>query len=131
MARSTSKQFVVSVIFSFMAVAVNYIISLILTPYITENIGTEAYGFVSLAKTFANYASIFTVALNSFSARYISIEYHKGNLKKRKTTIILFFCGSNSFRCDFCRSNNIDCQFRSVLVYSDGINLRCETVVSS
>lgn len=84
MARSTSKQFVVTVIFSLMSVAVNYIISLILTPYITENIGTEAYGFVSLAKTFANYASIFTVALNSFSARYISIEYHKGNLKKAK-----------------------------------------------
>ena len=60
----------------------NYLISLILTPFITENIGTEAYGFVSLAKTFANYASIFTVALNAFSARYISIEYHKGNKKK-------------------------------------------------
>lgn len=81
-ARSTSKQFVVSVIFSFFAVALNYLISLILTPFITENIGTEAYGFVSLAKTFANYASIFTVALNAFSARYISIEYHKGNKKK-------------------------------------------------
>lgn len=35
-----------------------------------------------MAKTFANYASIFTVALNAFSARYISIEYHKGNKKK-------------------------------------------------
>lgn len=81
-ARSTSKQFVVSVFFSFFAVALNYLISLVLTPFITENIGTEAYGFVSLAKTFANYASIFTVALNAFSARYISIEYHKGNKKK-------------------------------------------------
>ena len=81
-ARSTSKQFVVSVFFSSFAVALNYLISLVLTPFITENIGTEAYGFVSLAKTFANYASIFTVALNAFPARYISIEYHKGNKKK-------------------------------------------------
>lgn len=80
--RSTSKQFVVSVFFSFFAVALNYLISLVITPFITENIGTEAYGFVSLAKTFANYASIFTIALNSFSSRYISIEYHKGNKKK-------------------------------------------------
>ena len=72
----------VSVFFSFFAVALNYLISLVLTPFITENIGTEAYGFVSLAKTFANYASIFTVALNAFSARYISIEYHKGNKEK-------------------------------------------------
>lgn len=80
--RSISKQVVVSVFFSFLAVALNYLISLLLTPFVTENIGTEAYGFVSLAKTFANYASIFTIALNAFSARYISIEYHKGNLKK-------------------------------------------------
>ena len=84
MVRSTSRQFVVSVFFSFFAVALNYLISLVITPFITENIGTEAYGFVSLAKTFANYASIFTIALNSFSSRYISIEYHQGNKKKAK-----------------------------------------------
>ena len=83
-ARSTSKQFAVSVFFSFFAVVLNYLISLVITPFITENIGTEAYGFVSLAKTFANYASIFTIALNSFSSRYISIEYHKGNKKRAK-----------------------------------------------
>ena len=80
--KNASKQFVVTVLFSFFAVALNYIISLVLTPYITENIGTEAYGFVSLAKTFADYASIFTFALNSFSSRYISVEYYKGNKKK-------------------------------------------------
>lgn len=80
--RKIGSQFVVSIIFSLLAVALNYIISLILTPYITENLGTEAYGFVSLAKTFSNYASIFTVALNSFSSRYITIEYHRGNLKQ-------------------------------------------------
>ncbi len=80
--RSTGRQLIVSVIFSFFAVALNYLISLVLTPMITENIGTEAYGFVSLAKTFADYALIFTIALNSFSARYISIEYHQGNMKQ-------------------------------------------------
>ena len=80
--RKNSTQFVISVLFSVIAVGLNYLISLVLTPYITENIGTEAYGFVSLAKTFANYASIITVALNSFSSRFISVEYHKGNFKK-------------------------------------------------
>ena len=76
------KQYIISVFFSVLAVMLNYIIMLLLTPYITENIGTEAFGFVSLAKTFANYASIITVALNSFSARFISVEFHKGNIKK-------------------------------------------------
>lgn len=80
--RNNSTQFILSVVISVIAVCINYTITLIVTPYITENIGVEAYGFVSLAKTFANYASIFTIALNSFSARYISIEYHKGNIYK-------------------------------------------------
>ena len=83
--RTTGSQFIVSVVASILAVFLNYVITLVLTPYITENIGTEAYGFVSLAKTFANYASIFTVALNGFSARYISIEYHKGDMKDANT----------------------------------------------
>lgn len=61
------------------AFAINYGINLMLTPYITDNVGTEAYGFVSLAKQFAQYAAIITTALNSFASRYITIEYHKGN----------------------------------------------------
>ena len=35
-----------------MAYAVNYGITLILTPYITRTVGTAAYGFVTLAKQF-------------------------------------------------------------------------------
>ena len=83
--RKNSTQFILSVVVSVIAVCLNYTITLIVTPYITENIGVEAYGFVSLGKTFANYASIFTIALNSFSARYIAIEYHKGNINKANT----------------------------------------------
>lgn len=80
--RKIGTQYVLTTVTSILAVALNYIITLRLTPYITENIGTEAYGFVSMAKTFANYASIFTVALNSFASRYISMEYHQGNIKQ-------------------------------------------------
>ena len=64
------------------SVILNYMISFCITPFITENIGTEAYGFVTLAKNIANYATVLTVALNSFGARFISIEYHKENYEK-------------------------------------------------
>lgn len=80
--RSNAKQLIITVICSFLTVGVNYAISFFLTSYISENIGTEAYGFVSLAKTISNYIMIITVALNSFAARYISIEYHKKNIGK-------------------------------------------------
>lgn len=67
------------------AYVVNYGITLILTPYITNTVGTEAYGFVSLAKQFAQYAVIVTTALNTYAARYIGIAYHQEN--KRKANI--------------------------------------------
>ena len=41
-----------------LAYMLNYGINLVLVPYITDNVGTEAYGYVSLAKQFAEYAAI-------------------------------------------------------------------------
>lgn len=67
------------------AYVVNYGITLVLTPYITNTVGTEAYGFVSLAKQFAQYAVIITTALNTYAARYIGIAYHQKD--KRKANI--------------------------------------------
>ena len=61
------------------AYVVNYGITLLLTPYITNRIGTDAYGFVTLAKQFAQYATIITTALNVYAARYIGISFHKGD----------------------------------------------------
>lgn len=57
-------------------------ISFFLTPYITESVGAEAYGYVSLANNFVNYASIITLALNSMASRFISLSYHKNNKKE-------------------------------------------------
>lgn len=67
------------------AYVVNYGITLVLTPYITDTLGAEAYGFVSLAKQFAQYAVIVTTALNTYAARYIGIAYHQKD--KRKANI--------------------------------------------
>ena len=63
-----------------LAFALSYGISLVLTPYLTEKVGAEAYGFVSLARQCAQYALIITMALDSFAARHIALEYHRGNL---------------------------------------------------
>ncbi|MDD6283604.1 MAG: oligosaccharide flippase family protein [Oribacterium sp.] len=67
---------------TFMAFAVNYGINLVLTPYITETVGVEAYGFVTLARQFVQYAMIATSAIDSFAARYIAISYHSKNIKR-------------------------------------------------
>ena len=62
-------------------------INFTLTPYITNSVGAEAYGFVSLAKTFISYANIFMVALNSYAARYLTISY----LKKSERELEQYF----------------------------------------
>lgn len=67
-------------------------INLFLTPYITKNIGTEAYGFVGLANNFVNYASIVTLAINSMSSRFISIAIFKKddkNANKYFTSVLI------------------------------------------
>ena len=76
---SKEKQLVINTIASLIVFGINLVISFFVTPYITESIGAEAYGFVSLANSFVNYATIITIALNSVGGRFISIEYHKGN----------------------------------------------------
>ena len=51
----------------------SYLITFFLTPFITESVGTDAYGFVSLAKNTAQYATYITAALNTFASRFISV----------------------------------------------------------
>ena len=75
-------QYLISVFIILVSAGINYGIQLVLTPYITDALGTEAYGFVSLAKTFANYATIITVAINSVATRFIAVEYQRNNYKK-------------------------------------------------
>ena len=84
-----------------MAFIVNYGINLVLTPYLTNHVGTEGYGFVSLARQFAQYASILTMALDSFAARHIAVEYYKGDRKRAN----VFF--SSAFFGDLLLSSGI------------------------
>lgn len=72
-----SKELSINLIASIVAFVINIGISFLLTPYITKNIGVEAYGFVSLGSQFINYASLMTIALNSMASRFITIEIHR------------------------------------------------------
>ena len=72
-----NKHLIRTIAISGVAVFVSYLINLVLTGYITENIGIEAYGFVAIAKSFVGYAAIITTALTTFVVRYISVMYHQ------------------------------------------------------
>ena len=76
-----------------LAYAVSYGITLVLTPYITNTVGTEAYGFVTMAKQFAQYAAIATTALNTYAARYIGIAYHQKDTRQANVYYASVFWG--------------------------------------
>lgn len=70
-----SRKVGMAMVFGVISIVLGMGINFTLTPYITNAVGAEAYGFVSLSKIFISYANIFMVALNSYAARYLSIAY--------------------------------------------------------
>ena len=74
---------------TFLNISVNLIsfvltfgISFYVTPYITQNVGMEAYGLVGLANNFTSYITIVTAALNSMASRFIILQLHKNNIEE-------------------------------------------------
>ena len=72
----------INVIASLISFAVTTGINFFLTPFLTKELGTEAYGFIGLANNFVQYATVITSALNSMSGRFISLAYHRGDKEK-------------------------------------------------
>jgi O-antigen/teichoic acid export membrane protein len=64
------------------AFGVQFGINFVLTPYIINTLGSEAYGFVPLANNFLSYISIITVALNSMASRFLTIEMSQGHTEQ-------------------------------------------------
>ena len=77
---------VMALIVAISAFIINCGINLIITPLVTNTIGVEAYGYVTLAKNFTNYADIMMIALNAYAARFITLAYLRSD-KKYLTSI--------------------------------------------
>ena len=73
-----------NIIWSIVAILVNTAINFCVVPYVSENVGVEAYGFVTLANTLITYIDVISVALNSFASRYIAMAYHEKNFEKAR-----------------------------------------------
>lgn len=76
---TNQKKITLNIVANLLSFAITILISLFITPWIVNTLGSEAYGFVGLAQNFVSYASLITVALNAMSSRFVSIEIYKGN----------------------------------------------------
>ncbi len=74
------RRFIINISSNIIAFTVNVLANFLLTPYLISLMSTEAYSFYPLANDFVQYATIFTTILNAGAARFVSVEYHKGNL---------------------------------------------------
>ena len=73
---------VMNMFWSVVAVIINYAIAFLVTPYVTNTSGAEAYGFVVLANNFTAYIDVIVIAFNAFAVRFISVAYHQGNFNQ-------------------------------------------------
>lgn len=67
---------------AFIGFAVSAAISFFIVPIARERVGEGAYGFLSLANNFVQYANILTIALNSMASRFITIKVCTGDYKR-------------------------------------------------
>lgn len=79
MAKATKKQLAINMIANMVAFCVQFGVNFFLTPYIVKQLGSEAYGFVTLSFNIAGFASIITTAFDSMVARFVIMEDTKGN----------------------------------------------------
>ena len=90
------KRLLMTILTSGIATVLSFLISFILTPYITNKLGVEAYGFVTLSKNFTQYAAIITIALNSYASRYVTVSYHQNDIKKAQEYLSSIYYGNVS-----------------------------------
>lgn len=81
---SGKQQSVINLITGITTMFIQFVVSFFLSPFIVKNLGEAANGFTQLANNFVSYASLLTLAFNSMTARFVSINYHQGNIEKAK-----------------------------------------------
>lgn len=81
---SKNQQLIINMVASIVAVFVNMGINFLLSPYIVESVGAEAYGFVHIGNNLISYFSIITIALNSMASRFISISVFSNNIDEAR-----------------------------------------------
>lgn len=112
MVRSENRQIAINMVAQIVVFVIQFSISFFLTPFIVGKLGVEAYGFVGLSGNIIGYFQVASIALNSMAGRFISYEYHNGNVQK-----------ANRYFTSVFYSNCILCLVTSIVCVAIGYNL--------
>lgn len=91
--RKESK-FNITIFSNLLSILVSIFISFVITRYFVDYIGKETYSYYPIANNFSTYFSLFFVAINVSSSRYIVIKYLNNEIKEAQSyyTTIFISC---------------------------------------
>lgn len=92
MNQNSNKRLAVNLVANIVSYSVNILIAFLLTPYLINTLGKEAYSFYPIANNFVAYMCIVTNALNSMSSRFVTVSIVKNNFDdaRKYVSSILF-----------------------------------------
>ena len=88
------RQLIINIIVGVVSFGLSLGINFILSPYIVETLGVEANGYTTLANNMLSYITVITVAINSMSNRFISIEAFNDKHEEAKKYYSAAVCGN-------------------------------------
>lgn len=92
--RSKNRQLTLNMVSTLISYALTLGISFFLTPFIVRKLGTDAYGFIGLSNTIIGYTGLLTVALNSMSMRFVTLNFHSGDFNRANNYLASTFFGN-------------------------------------
>lgn len=89
---SSSRQSTLNIIGALTVVFINTCINFFLSPFITEHLGVEANGYITLANNFIAYFGLITTALDSMCGRFMLIAIRRDDYEEANEyyTSVLF-----------------------------------------
>ena len=79
---SNAEQSVLNILGALIVVIINTCINFVLSPFITECLGVEANGYITLANNFISYFGLITTALDSMAGRFMLIAIRKNDIEE-------------------------------------------------
>ncbi len=89
---SEKKKSTLNIVFALLVVVINTCINFFLSPFITEHLGVEANGYITLANNFVSYFGLITTALNSMCGRFMLVAVRQNDHREANEyyTSVLF-----------------------------------------
>lgn len=79
------KRLTISLVANIVSYATSALVALMLTPFLISTVGKETYSFYPLANSLVLYVGVLGIALNSMSARFVTVAVARGNFEDANT----------------------------------------------